>query len=59
MWNDRDCNAKNYFICETPLDGRLQGNHFEEGQDRGSQDSALGGDQGECVCFGLQYLSLI
>lgn len=24
MWNDRDCNAKNHFICERPIDGLLQ-----------------------------------
>lgn len=24
MWNDRDCNEKNYFLCERPLsDGKL------------------------------------
>lgn len=25
MWNDRDCNEKNYFLCERPMsDGRPQ-----------------------------------
>lgn len=48
MWNDRDCNAKNYFICERPMeeegDAVLQGsrNVKEPNQSGGMGKDELG-----------------
>lgn len=31
MWNDRDCNEKNYFLCERPLsDGKFSIFHYKK-----------------------------
>lgn len=55
MWNDRDCNAKNYFICERPMDSGDDDDEEDAEDaddvgridDRANQNSAMTRNQGK------------
>lgn len=59
MWNDRDCNAKNYFICERPMD-RPEGTvDAPEGVDNLVMDRGAGKESTSSVDLGPDWSNLI
>lgn len=47
MWNDRDCNAKNYFICEKPMQSMEEEDNIGGGDNEGHNNDNEGDDNGD------------
>ena len=53
MWNDRDCNAKNFFICEKPLYEELSPGQGEDQEE--NQHLLMGRTEGKRALFSFSW----
>lgn len=50
MWNDRDCEAKNHFICERPIGG-LDGEEEEDEREDFNSNNQGNGQRESQIAF--------